>query len=274
MATETRPSFSLRGLTAIVTGAGGLLGREHCLALGAAGANVVATDLDPNAIGEIVRELEARDVRATAVPADVTDPRALERLREAALARFGPIDILVNSAAIDDKFNPSADPASARFENYPLERWTQLLEVNVTSIFLCCQVIGPEMAKRGRGSIINVASTYGMVAPDQSLYEDAAGRQLFFKSPAYPTSKAAVLGFTRYLAAYWGRSGVRVNALSPGGVEAGQDTNFVSKYGQRTPLGRMARRDEYRGALVFLASDASSYMTGSNLVVDGGWTAW
>jgi NAD(P)-dependent dehydrogenase (short-subunit alcohol dehydrogenase family) len=251
-----------------------LLGRQHCLALGMAGARVVASDLDSNASLEVVRELESHDVEALAFSADVTDPGSLQRAREATTARFGAIDVLVNSAAIDDKFDPGGDLAASRFETYGLERWRRSLEVNVTGTFLCCQVFGAEMARRGRGSIINVASTYGVVGPDQSLYEDALGAQRFFKSPAYPTSKAAVLGFTRYLAAYWGRTGVRVNALSPGGVQAGQDADFVARYAKRTPLGRMAQPDEYRGALVFLASDASSYMTGSNLVVDGGWTTW
>jgi NAD(P)-dependent dehydrogenase (short-subunit alcohol dehydrogenase family) len=274
VAPANRPSFSLRGRTAVVTGAAGVLGREHCLALGMAGANVVATDLDAEASREVARELESHDIQAVAVTADVTDPRTLEDLREAVLARFGAVDVLVNSAAVDDKFDPLADLAASRFETYSLERWRRSLDVNVTGTFLCCQVLGAEMAHRGRGSIVNIASTYGMVAPDQSLYEDAQGTQRFFKSPAYPTSKAAVFGLTRYLAAYWGRIGVRVNTLSPGGVQAGQSADFVAKYGKRTPLGRMARRDEYHGALVFLASDASSYMTGANLVVDGGWTTW
>jgi NAD(P)-dependent dehydrogenase (short-subunit alcohol dehydrogenase family) len=266
--------FSLRGKTAIVTGATGLLGREHCRALGASGANVVATDLDASACDALAQELEREDVRALGVAADITDRGALERLREAARDAFGAIDVLVNNAAIDDKFDPGADLESSRFENYSLERWRRSLDVNVTGTFLCCQVLGGQMAQRGSGSIVNIASTYGIVAPDQSLYRAPDGRQLFYKSAAYPTSKGAVLALTRYLATYWGKVGVRVNALSPGGVEAGQDVHFVENYASRTPLGRMARRDEYRGALVFLASEASSYLTGFNLVVDGGWTAW
>jgi NAD(P)-dependent dehydrogenase (short-subunit alcohol dehydrogenase family) len=268
--------FSLRGRTAVVTGAVGLLGREHCQALGEAGAAVVITDLDEAACSAFARELAARDIPALAVPADITDARSLEGLRDAAIARFGAIDVLVNNAAIDDKVVPG-EPAAvegSRFENYPLDRWRRSIDVNVTGTFLACQVLGSEMARRGRGSVINVASTYGVVAPDQGLYQGPDGAQRFFKSAAYPTSKGAVLALSRYLATYWAKAGVRVNSLSPGGVEAGQDEHFVASYARRTPLGRMADKSEYRGAVVFLASDASSYMTGANLVVDGGWTTW
>jgi NAD(P)-dependent dehydrogenase (short-subunit alcohol dehydrogenase family) len=267
--------FSLRDRVAVVSGAVGLLGREHCLALGEAGASVVVTDMDPAACDVFARELEQRDIRAFGVAADITDRPSLERLRDATLARFGSIDVLVNNAAIDDKVDTRADVDASRFENTSLERWRRVLDVNVTGTFLSCQVIGGEMARRGRGAIVNIASTYGVVAPDQSLYRGADGAQRFFKSAAYPTSKGAVLALSRFLAAYWAHCGVRVNSLSPGGVEVpGQDPQFVENYRRRTPLGRMARKDDYRGALVYLASDASSYLTGGNLVVDGGWTVW
>lgn len=266
--------FSLHGKTAIVTGAAGLLGREHCLALGEAGANVVVTDLDAGRCNSLADDLERADVRAIGVAVDVTDKAAIEHLRTRTIDRFGTLDILVNNAAVDDKFDPDAGLEASRFENYSLDRWRHSLDVNVTGTFLCCQVLGAEMARRRSGAIVNIASTYGVVAPDQSLYRGPDGEQRFFKSAAYPTSKGAVLAFTRFLGAYWGDAGVRVNALSPGGVHAGQDPHFVENYGHRTPIGRMAYRDEYRGALVFLASDASSYLTGFNLVVDGGWTAW
>jgi NAD(P)-dependent dehydrogenase (short-subunit alcohol dehydrogenase family) len=263
--------FDLTGRVAIVTGALGLLGREHCRALARAGAHVVATDLDEAALGAFARELEAElGCKALGVAADVVVGDSLDRLGRVVLERFDRIDVLVNNAAIDDKFASTG----ARFEDYPIEHFRHMLDVNVTGVFACCQKLGNMMAARGTGSIINVASTYGVVAPNQDLYRLPDGSQSFFKSAAYPTSKGAVLQLTRFLAAYWGDRGVRVNALSPGGVENGQADHFRARYAERTPLRRMAEASDYAGALVFLASDASSYMTGANLIVDGGFTIW
>lgn len=264
--------FSLAGRTAIVTGAAGLLGRYHCLALAEAGATVVATDLEAESCVAVAKEL---DGNAFAVPADVRDPDSVRTLASRVLEQTGQIDVLVNNAAINDRFeNPASELEFSRFENYPLELWQRSLDVNVTGPFLCCQVIGAHMAKMGRGSIVNLASSYAVVAPDQSLYRDPEGRQRFCKSAVYPTTKAAVLALTRFLAAYWGQAGVRVNALSPGGVENAQDDFFVREYSRRTPLERMAAPTDFMGALLFLASDASAYVTGANLVVDGGYTIW
>jgi NAD(P)-dependent dehydrogenase (short-subunit alcohol dehydrogenase family) len=272
---QTDRPTSLLGKVAIVTGAVGLLGKEHCRALARAGARVVATDVDPVAAAGIAAELEDRfGTEAIGVGADVTRPDDVRGLRDRVLERFDRVDVLVNNAAIDDKFERGEGSGLSRFEVYPLEQWRRVLDVNVTGVFLCCQVIGAEMVRRGSGSIVNVASTYGIVSPDQRLYAPPTGPQTFFKGPAYPTSKAAVLQLTRFLACYWGESGVRVNALSPGGVENGQAAHFRAAYAARTPLGRMARPTDYAGALLFLASDDSAYMTGHNLVVDGGWTAW
>lgn len=264
--------FSLKGKTAVVTGAAGLLGRYHCQALAEAGATVVATDIDQARCEEVVM---GPDSRSFACAADVTEPESVRRLLDLILERSGRIDVLVNNAAIDDRFESRAAALElSRFESYPLDLWKRSLDVNVTGAFVCSQVFGSKMAEAGQGSIINIASTYGIVAPDQSLYRDDEGRQRFYKSAAYPTTKGAVLAFTRFLAAYWGPAGVRVNALSPGGVENGQDAFFIDGYVRRTPLGRMAAPSDYMGALVFLASDASSYVTGANLVVDGGFTIW
>lgn len=268
--------IELGGKVCVVTGALGLIGKALVRGLADAGGRVVLTDLDH---GACVDRAHAVGGEALGHGADITKRESLASLLAAILDRFGRIDALVNNAAIDDKFGGAA-PEQSMFEHYDVERFRKVLDANVTGTFLCCQVLGGAMRERvarepaAGGSIINVASTYGIVAPDQALYRKPDGTQPFFKAAAYPTSKAAVLGFTRYLAAYWGPAGIRVNALSPGGVENGQAEHFIASYCARTPLGRMASPDDYAGAAVFLASDASSYMTGANLVVDGGFTAW
>ncbi|HXQ29146.1 MAG TPA: SDR family oxidoreductase [Gemmatimonadales bacterium] len=268
--------FSLEGRTAIVTGAVGLLGRQHAVALADAGANVVLVDLAQSAVEALAAELKpAATGEIVPVGADVTDPASLAAARARVAERFGRIDVLVNNAAVNDKVEaPEQGAEAARFENFSLEQWRRVLDVNVTGVFLPSQIFGALMAEQGGGSVINIASTYALVGPDPSLYACPDGSQPFVKAPAYPASKGAVLALTRFLAAYWGRRAVRVNALVPGGVANGQDPAFIARYAARTPLGRMAAPDDYRGALVFLASDASRYMTGSLLVVDGGFTAW
>lgn len=264
--------FDLKDKTAIVTGALGLIGKEHCQALSEAGANVIAADIDEDKCNGFAKTLSTESI---GLSLDVTNPDSIKKLRDYVLNKFGHIDILVNNAAINDMFeDPKAASEQSKFENYPLELWQKSVDVNLTGVFLCSQILGYEMAKQKSGSIINVASTYGITAPDQSLYKKEDGSQSFYKPPAYSATKGAVIMFTRYLAAYWGKDGVRVNTLTPGGVENAQDEFFVQKYSAKTPLGRMAQPTDYKGALIFLASDASSYMTGANLVVDGGWTAW
>ena len=264
--------FSLKNKVAIVTGALGLIGKNHCVALAEAGANVVVCDLDEIKCREFAFSLSTKSI---GVGVDIAKKDSVENLKNIVLKEFSKIDILVNNAAINDMFeNPQAAAEQSRFENYPLDMWQKSLDVNVTGTFLCSQVIGNEMAKTGKGSIINVASTYGLVGPDQSIYKKPDGSQSFYKSPAYPATKGAIVNFTRFLAAYWGNKGVRVNTLSPGGVENNQDEYFINNYSAKTPLGRMALPTDYKGAIVFLASDASSYMTGANLIIDGGWTAW
>ncbi|MEW6702298.1 MAG: SDR family oxidoreductase [Bacteroidota bacterium] len=264
--------FSLKNKTAIVTGALGLIGKEHCKALSEAGANVIAADLDAIKCAEFAQTLVTGSIGAAL---DVTNPASIKNLRDSAIKKFGYIDILVNNAAINDMFeNPKAAGELSKFENYPLELWQKSLDVNLTGVFLCSQILGTVMAKQKRGSIINIASTYGIVAPDQSLYIKEDGTQSFYKPPAYSATKGAVIMFTKYLAAYWGKDGVRVNTLTPGGVENNQDEFFIQKYSAKTPLGRMAKPTDYKGALIFLASDASRYMTGANLIVDGGWICY
>jgi NAD(P)-dependent dehydrogenase (short-subunit alcohol dehydrogenase family) len=264
--------FSLNGKVVIVTGAIGLLGKQFCQALSNAGANVVVSDLDEKNCKIFACTLKSN---AIGVFTDVTDADSIRNLRDEVLRKFEKIDILVNNAAINDMFeNPNLALEQSKFENYPLEKWKRSLDVNLTGVFLCSQIIGSEMLKVGYGNIINIASTYSVVAPDQSLYLKPDKTQAFYKPPAYSVSKSAVISFTKFLAAYWGKCGIRVNALSPGGVENSQNEFFIENYSARTPLGRMAKPSDYNGAIIFLASDLSSYMTGANLIIDGGWTIW
>ncbi len=264
--------FTLKGKVAIVTGALGLIGRKHCIALNGAGANVIVADLDKAGCIDFA-ENHLHDSMGHYL--DVCKKETIERLSADVIERFGRIDILVNNAAINDMFeDPKAAAEQSKFENYPLELWQESVNVNLTGVFLCSQVIGSKMLLQKKGNIINIGSTYGIDAPNQNLYKDPAGIQSFFKPPAYPVTKAGVIMLGKYLASYWGHYGIRVNTLSPGGVKNGQSEFFIENYSHKTPLGRMAEPGDYMGALIFLASDASAYMTGANLVVDGGWTCW
>ncbi|MGA9531495.1 MAG: SDR family oxidoreductase [Anaerolineales bacterium] len=274
-ANDVRGRFDLSELVVIITGGAGLLGQTYGMALGRAGAYVVLADIDGDRAIELAVEItEETDQRALGLRVDVTDPESVERMVRLTIENFGRIDGLVNNAALDPKFDPdSASEHTSRFEDLPLEAWQRALDVNITGMFLCAQAIAPLMLEQGRGVIINVSSTYGLVGPDQRLYQ-REGEPPTFKPVTYTVSKAAAVGLTRYLSTYYADSGIRVNTLTPGGVYAGHDQEFVDRYSAKTVLGRMADRHEIASALLFLLSDASSYMTGANLVVDGGWTAW
>lgn len=275
--TPIQNQFDLTGRVAIVTGGPGLLGKEFCRTLAEAGAAVVVADINGEAARAVADSLIAEGFPALGVKTDVTAAASVQGMVDAALGAFGRLDVLVNSAALDPKFDPAAlatqNIVMGRFEDYPLEMWRQALDVNLTGMFLCCQAAGREMAKTGKGSIINICSTYGLVAPDQRLYQ-RDGRQTMYKPVYYSVTKAGVLGLTRWLATYYAGSEIRANALTPGGVFNNHDEVFLKAYSARTVMGRMARKDEMNGALLFLASDASSYMTGNNVVVDGGWSVW
>jgi 2-deoxy-D-gluconate 3-dehydrogenase len=269
------PQFELTGRVAILTGGAGLLGRSHARTLAAAGATVVIADIDRRAGETAAEEVSgAIGVECRAIETDVTDPGSVRAMVESTLGLRGRIDILVNNAALDPKFDSEhAGEHGSRFEDLSLEDFQQSLAVNVNGMFLCAQAVAPAMRQAGRGVIINVSSTYGLVGPDQRLYQ-REGQPPQYKPVTYSVSKAAALGLTRYLATYFAGTGIRVNSLTPGGVFADHDEEFVRRYSAKTVLGRMATAEEISNALLFLVSDASSYMTGANLVVDGGWTAW
>lgn len=273
-----RDVFDITGRVAVVTGGLGQLGREFSLELLRRGARVAV--FGRSATEEKARELFPADVQGPEQLAvygvDITDRAALTTALESIVAAWDSPDILINNAGIDTQ--PSAPPeVSGPFEEFPESVFREVVEVNLTGTFLCCQVVGAAMARAGRGSIINIGSIYGMVSPVQDIYaykEELTGKP-FIKPVAYSASKSGLYNLTRYLATYWGRKGVRVNILTPSGVYRDtQDEQFVANYCRRMPMGRMASAEEYNGAIVFLASDASKYMTGANLVVDGGWTAW
>lgn len=269
--------FDLSGRVAIVTGGGGQLGFEFCKTLAEAGAAVAVVDLNASAAQTVTDTLVESGYMALAVPTDITKPDSIDGLVPKVLSSFGRLDILVNSAALDPKFDPDAmkkgiTPGS--FEDYPLDQWNAALGVNLTGMFLVTQACVRPMIEQGKkGSIINICSTYGLNGPDQRIYV-RRGERVAFKPVYYTVTKAGVLGFTKYLAAYYAGTEIRVNALTPGGVFNDHEDYFVKNYSAKTILGRMAKKDEMNGALLFLASDASSYMTGNNVVVDGGWTAW
>ncbi len=215
-------------------------------------------------------------MRASGTQADIVDRADLERVLGETLTAFGRVDILVNNATNNPKVQESGPVNFSRFENFPMEQWDSDLGVGLTGAFLCSQVFGSEMARRRRGVIVNIASDLALIGPDQRLYrrEGLPDHRQPAKPVTYSVVKSALLGLTRYLATYWADANVRVNAISPGGVYDGQPADFVAKLTSLIPMGRMAAVDEYQGAILFLVSDASSYMTGANLVVDGGRTCW
>ena len=265
--------FRLDNRIAVVTGACGTLGPIWVEALLDAGASVAALDLPGAPASALYQSLAGRaGDRLRRFDCDVTDRRSIETAAGRLVGEMGEPDILVNNAGVDQP--PDSGGNRSRIDDLPIEQCRRMVEVNLLGTFQVTQVIGGRMAARGDGSIINIGSLYAAVSPDQRFYEHLPGDVPFLKSPAYGASKAAVVNMTKYFATLWGPLGVRVNTLSPGGVLAGQDEQFRRKYAARVPLGRMARADDLRGPLLFLASRASSYVTGHELRVDGGFTAW
>ena len=259
----------LDGQVALVTGGAGILGRVFCRALVEAGATVAVVDLLEDAATGAAGEIGDA---CAGFGCDVSDPASVQAAVDAVMARFGRIDVLVNNAATKTSdvrafFEP--------FETYRLDTWREVMGVNIDGMFLMAQAVGREMLKAGSGRIVQTASIYGLVGPDDRIYEGSEYLGGPINTPAvYSASKAAVVGLTRWLATHWASKGIRVNCLVPGGVGSGQNGVFSENYSARTPMGRMARAEEMAPPLLFLASDASSYVTGQVLAVDGGWTAW
>jgi NAD(P)-dependent dehydrogenase (short-subunit alcohol dehydrogenase family) len=263
--------FRIEGKVVVVTGGCGQLGRQFTRALVDAGARVVVFDLAPSHVSGFA---EVDSDAVLIVECDVTNRNSLEAGLSSVITKWGVPNALINNAGLDSPPNAPIEETGP-FESYPESSWDQVMRVNSKGVFLCCQVIGGAMAEAGRGSIVNIGSIYGLISPDQRIYDY---RRLegdeFFKPVAYSASKSSLLNLTRYLATYWASKNVRVNTLTLAGVFNNQDERFLKNYTARVPLGRMAEPSEYNGAIIFLVSDASSYMTGANMIMDGGWTAW
>ncbi len=262
--------FDLSGRSAIVTGGAGILGRHFCQALADHGAKVAVVDYNADGAQALAEELGRGCI---GLGCDITQPESVAEMAANAEEALGPITILHNNAAAKGH---DLEAFFAPLEEYSLEQWRQIMAVNVDGMMLVAQSVGGRMIKAGQGgSIIQTSSIYGLVGPDERIYEGSEYMGVAINTPAvYATSKAAVVGLTRWLATTWAKHGIRANTLTPGGNESGQNEEFKSRYSSRVPLGRMGQPREMTGALVYLASDASSYVTGQNIVVDGGWTAW
>ena len=265
--------FSLANKVVVVTGGAGLLGQVFCQALVDVGAHVAIVDLDLVSAETAAKKVNKSDAqKVVAFESDITSPESVTQMVANVVKQLGRIDVLVNNAASKGS---SLDAFFESFEDYSLKTWREVMSVNIDGLFLVAQAVGKQMKKQGGGSIIQTSSIYGVVAPDQRIYEGSEFNGRPINTPAvYSASKSAVNGLTSYLSTYWASSKIRVNSLTPGGIASGQNSEFNKKYSNRVPLGRMGEASELVGALIYLASDASSYVTGQNLIVDGGLSAW
>lgn len=274
MRKEYMKTFNLNNKTAIVTGGAGILGSHFCSGLADAGANVAVVDINMKVAQKLAKAITAQyGVKAVAFECNVASELSVKEMVESVLNEFGEIHILHNNAA--GKSN-DLDAFFADFEDYELDQWKEIMGTNLDGMFLVAKHVGKVMKEQKKGgSIIQTSSIYGVMAPDQRIYEGSYYLDRQINSPAiYSASKAGVIGLTKYLATYWAQDGIRVNAITPGGVESGQNDIFKRNYSNRIPLGRMSQPEEMVGALIYLASEASSYVTGQNIIVDGGLNAW
>ena len=269
--------FDLTGRVAVITGGAGLLGVKHGETIASAGGIPVFIDVKSKQVLKVAQDIEKKfAVRSLGLYADITIEEHWERIVDTIIENFGHIDILINNAANNPKVDKGGQENFTRLESFSLEQWNADFAVGVTGAFLGCQALGRVMVKQRKGVIVNIASDLAVIAPDQRIYqkEGLPEDKQNVKPVSYSVIKHALIGLTKYLATYWAQAGVRVNSLSPGGIYVNQDDAFVARLTNLIPLGRMAKTDEYQAALLFLCSDASSYMTGQNLIVDGGWSVW
>ena len=269
--------FKLNNKVAIITGGAGLLGMKHAEAIAEAGGIPVLWDIHSQAVQDRSREVAERyDAPCLGMDVDITDRENVKTGVNEVLKTLHHIDILINNAANDPKVAPDESPAWSRLENLSLDMWQKDIAVGLTGAFLCSREIGLYMAKHGGGVILNIASDLGVIAPDQRIYrkEGIDENEQPVKPVTYSVVKHGLIGLTKYLATYWAKNKVRVNAISPGGIYTDQPEDFVGKLTNLIPMGRMAQHDEYKAAVLFLVSDASLYMTGANLIIDGGRTCW
>ena len=269
--------FDLIDRVAIITGGAGLFGEKHAEAIAEAGGTPILVDINKALTEQKAKKISDRfGIPCLGWRADITDKAQVQELLQAVIQKFSRVDILINNAANNPKQEASTKETWSRLENFTLDLWQQDLAVGLTGAFICSQVIGTEMARRGGGVILNIASDLGIIAPDQRIYRKPGlpEEEQSVKPVSYSVVKHGLIGLTKYLATYWADKGVRVNAISPGGIYNNQPADFVEKLTNLIPMSRMADRDEYKGAIIFLVSDASAYMTGSNLIIDGGRTCW
>ena len=274
---SVKESFEIINKVALITGGAGLLGEKHAQVIAEYGGIPILLDINEEIGKKNSRDIsEKYQISSEFVKCDITNETQIERVRDKVLHKYGQIDILINNAAIDPKVEIANELNLSRLEHLSLDQWDLELSVGLTGSMLCSKIFGYEMAKKNSGVILNISSDIGIIAPDQRIYrkEGLLNSEQPVKPVTYSVIKHGLIGLTKYLSTYWNDKGVRVNSISPGGIYTNQDPAFVKKLTELIPLGRMAKEDDYKAAVIFLVSDASCYMTGANVVIDGGRSVW